>query len=118
MTTHIPANYNLANHLAEIFRSPEYAEAAKQVGLTVEQFQHDVTVAVTALTEEQRKEELKVYEKELSEQAIAHALGKFRGDLEGELKKLVAARRSKELADFSETVKKTALVTAKAKAIA
>src|SRR5207248_139733 len=100
------------------FDSPEFAAAAKEVGKTAEAFRQDVTAELKKLNEDQRREELRVFEKELSEQAITHALGKFKGDLEGELKKLVAKRRAEELAAFHDTVKKIALTAAKAKSAA
>jgi hypothetical protein len=116
--TREPKHYVFENHLAKIFDSPEFAAAAKEVGRSVDAFRQDVEQELKKLTEEARKEHLRTYQKELSEQALIYAVAKFKGDVEGELKKLVARRRAEELSAFQDTLKKVAITAAKAKASA
>jgi hypothetical protein len=113
-----PKSFDLPDCLQRIYDSAEYAAAAKEAGRTADEFRRAVEVELKKFTEEARKEHLRAFEKELGDQAIAHALGKFKGDLEGELKKLVAKRRAEELAAFHETAKRVALGTAKARSAA
>jgi hypothetical protein len=113
--THEPKTYDLPSHLAKIFRSEEYAAAARQVGKTVEAFQQDVTDELKKLTAEQRQEELEAFEHLMGSQALTAALGKFKTEVEGELKKVVAKARATELAAHEAETGKRAIAKAKAR---
>ena len=111
--SHEPKFYNLPDHLARIFDSQEFHAAAKEVGKAVDVFRYDVTVALKALTEQARKEELQAFEKEVGDRALTHALEKFRDDLGESLKKIVARHRADETAAHEEKLTKRVLAATK-----
>src|SRR5262245_7402895 len=73
---HHPVGYSVADHLARIFRSSEYAEAAKSVGHTVESFQDEVATALKKIIGEQHAQELHEYEAAHGPRAVAAAVEK------------------------------------------
>jgi hypothetical protein len=94
----IPANYNLPDHLGRIFESPEFEQAAKDVGKSAAEFRHDVANELKTLNEDQKRVELRTYEQQLGAEALHAALVKFKKDVEAELKALHSRNRANELA--------------------
>ena len=95
--THEPRHYSLPDHLQRIYDSKEFSAALAEANRSVEQFRHDVELALKDLTAEVRANELRDFERELSSQALNAALEKFRSDVAVSLKAVVAKARASEL---------------------
>lgn len=97
MSHHEPKNYDLPNHLAKIFGSPEFAAAAKVAEKSYVDFQQYVEKELKRVVGELRGAELHDFEKHLGSQALRAAEAKFKNDLEAELKTLRAKASDVEL---------------------
>jgi hypothetical protein len=102
--THEPKNYDLPTHLAKIFRSPEFAAAAKVAEKSYGDFQQHVTEELKRVVGELRGVELHDFEKHLGSQALHAAQTKFKNDLEGELKALRDKARDVELKSHEDAL--------------
>jgi len=96
--SHEPKNYDLPNHLAKIFLSPEFAAAASAAEKSHADFQQYVEQELKRVVAELRGAELHDFEKHLGSQALVAAQAKFKNDLEAELKALRAKAGDVELA--------------------
>jgi hypothetical protein len=113
---HEPKFYDLPQHLQRVFDGPEFAAALKEANKTVEEFRSAVEKELKALTQEQRREELKNYEELLGAAALHNALERFKGYVGDALKTLHAKHRSEELSAHEAKMASHALAKAKGKA--
>jgi hypothetical protein len=111
---HEPKHFNIPDCLQRIYDSPEFAKAAKEVERTMDQFRHDVELALKDLTAEVRANELRDFERTLGSQALNAALGKFRDDVTSELKATVAKARAAEVKHHQDALTAKAIQKAKA----
>src|SRR5262245_19216669 len=112
----MPHHYDLPNHLARIFDSAEFEAARKEVDKTLHEFRDAVEAELKALTQEQRRDELKNFEELVGAKALSSALEKFRGGVEAELKSLVSRHRADSLAKHEAAATKHVLAAAKKRA--
>ena len=95
--SHEPKFYSLPDHLQRIYDSSEFSAALKEANRSLDQFRHDVELALKDLTKTVRDRELHEFERTLGPQVLHAALEKFKSDVATELKAVVAKARASEL---------------------
>jgi hypothetical protein len=111
---HEPKFFNIPDCLQRIYDSPEFAKAAKEVERTMDQFRHDVELALKNLTKEVRDNELRDFERTLGSQALNAALEKFKSDVALELKSVVSKARAAEVKHHEDALTARAIQKARA----